>query len=216
MCFSASASFTAAAGLALISLASLSKVRHVRQVMFAKIPALFAVQQFSEGLVWLSTKGIFNHTGQLIASYVFLTFAFIVWPTWIPLSLLMLEKNERKKKLLRLLALAGIIWSCVLAVLLARADVLAHVYQGNMCYSISSFDTFAQVIGNKAIALTLYLIPVILPTFISSVPHMWLFGVAGLVSCFLTLIFWTACFTSVWCYFAAVLSIMLVFLMPKL
>ena len=54
MCFSAAASFTAGAVLTGIGVATLRKVEHPTYYLFASIPLLFAVQQFSEGVLWLT------------------------------------------------------------------------------------------------------------------------------------------------------------------
>jgi hypothetical protein len=47
MCFSANASFGMGAVLMVAGIASVKKVNNLSQVIFAAIPLLFAVQQFS-------------------------------------------------------------------------------------------------------------------------------------------------------------------------
>lgn len=54
MCFSTTASFVAGTFLTVIGVASVKKVKGPGQLMFAVIPLVFAVQQFSEGFVWMS------------------------------------------------------------------------------------------------------------------------------------------------------------------
>jgi hypothetical protein len=54
MCFSASASFGASLVLSVIGVATIKNTRHREQLPFASIPFVFAVQQFSEGVLWLT------------------------------------------------------------------------------------------------------------------------------------------------------------------
>ncbi len=58
-----------------------------------------------------------------------------------------------------------------------------------------------------SIAFVFYLITTIAPFFISSVKRMWVFGILIAVSCVVTGIFFSQYLTSVWCFFAAVISI---------
>ena len=54
MCFSAEASFGASAILLTIGVISLNKSVNVPQKVLSCIPFIFGVQQFSEGILWLS------------------------------------------------------------------------------------------------------------------------------------------------------------------
>ena len=89
MCFSATASFTAAAVLALTGVISVASAPKKRWLLFALIPFLFSLQQFFEGVIWINGGGSGNF---------FLFFAFVIWPIWIPVSLLLIEKKERSHR----------------------------------------------------------------------------------------------------------------------
>ena len=54
MCFSATASFTAAVTLSALGAATLTQIRSRRELLLGSVPLLFSIQQFSEGLVWLT------------------------------------------------------------------------------------------------------------------------------------------------------------------
>ena len=56
MCFSATASFGASAVLGAIGIIAVAKAKTKPQRLFATIPLIFAVQQLTEGLLWLSLK----------------------------------------------------------------------------------------------------------------------------------------------------------------
>ena len=53
MCFSAAANFVGSGALGAVGVITLTKVRHRRELLFASLPALFAIHQFIEGFVWL-------------------------------------------------------------------------------------------------------------------------------------------------------------------
>ena len=56
MCFSAGASFAGGAVLSVVGIATQGKVRKPKQRLFAVIPLLFALQQFAEGILWITLK----------------------------------------------------------------------------------------------------------------------------------------------------------------
>ncbi|THD66260.1 DUF6629 family protein, partial [Phenylobacterium sp.] len=53
MCFSATASFTAAAVTGSLGLVAMARTRQLHDLPLAATPVLFAVQQVTEGLIWL-------------------------------------------------------------------------------------------------------------------------------------------------------------------
>src|ERR1700704_1243434 len=107
MCFSAGASFGASAVLSVIGTAAIIKARTVPQGLFAGIPMIFSIQQLAEGLLWLSLKDPQLAEWQPFFTYLFLVFALVAWPVWIPLTIRKLEKDVQRKKILTLLLLAG-------------------------------------------------------------------------------------------------------------
>ena len=62
MCFSATANFVGSGVLGTIGVVTLKKVKHRRELLFAALPALFALHQFMEGFVWLGLDGTLSAT----------------------------------------------------------------------------------------------------------------------------------------------------------
>jgi hypothetical protein len=60
MCFSATANFVGSGVLGAGGAATLTRVKHRRELLFAALPALFAVHQLIEGFVWLGLDGILS------------------------------------------------------------------------------------------------------------------------------------------------------------
>lgn len=202
MCFSAKASFITSALLSLIGIFTIKEVKDRSQLLFASIPILFAIQQFSEGLIW-HFKDKFSEISYLIKffSYIFLTFALIIWPIVIPLSLLSLEKNLETKKRLKAILLLGIIWAIAFILILFNENVIVNTELLHIYYKVNiPFDFDYKT------ALITYCITTIVPFFISKQKSVKIFGLLLLISCLISYYYWYNFLTSVWCFFAALLS----------
>ena len=91
MCFSLHMSFLAAGLLTSIGILTLKKVSHRSEIPLASIPLIFALQQAAEGMLWLLLPTGNYPAIITISKYVFLSIATIVWPLFIPFTLLLLE-----------------------------------------------------------------------------------------------------------------------------
>ena len=109
MCFSATASFSAGVVLTVIGVATIKKVQHPSQILFASIPLLFAIQQIAEGILWLTLPNPAYLPTQVSFTYIFLFFAQVVWPLWVPMAILLLEKEDLRKRVQRYLVAAGML-----------------------------------------------------------------------------------------------------------
>ena len=105
MCFSATASFGASAVLGAIGILAVAKAKSKPQRVFGSIPLVFAVQQLTEGLLWLSLKDPGLASCRPFLTYTFLVFAMVVWPFWIPFTIWLLEKDQKRKRLIK-----GFVW----------------------------------------------------------------------------------------------------------
>lgn len=209
MCFSTGASFAGSAMLAGIGVATLRKVSHPSQKLFASIPLLFAVQQFSEGILWLTLRA--NDYGRLqdTATYIFLLFALIIWPIMVPLSVIKMEKPGARKIILKFLLATGVIVSSYYALCLLSFNVEPGIRDFHIEYRNNFPDKLALP------AFILYTASTILPLFVSGVKKMYIFGLLVLVSCIITGIFYREYLTSVWCFFAAIISAVIYYIITQ-
>lgn len=201
MCFSASASFGAGIALSVIGIASLKTVEKPSQIPFAAIPFIFSVQQITEGFLWLAFSNPSYSVVQTYAMYLFLIFAQVVWPIWVPFSIFKLEQSYRRKKTLKYLTAAGIIISLYLAYCLIVFPVDAQVIGAHISYIQDYPDSLTRYGG------AVYLIVTIAPPFFSSLKGMWMLGSAILASYIITLLLYENYVVSVWCFFAAIISV---------
>lgn len=200
MCFSATASFSAGAILAMISIVSFKKSTKQSEHFFAAIPLLFAVQQFAEGFLWLLLSNTSYPLWEKICVILFISIAHSIWPIWVPLSIQKLEPDRLAKQLLTLVTGIGIIVSLYLAWCFITFGINAKI-DG---YHISYVQTYPNTL--EGWGGYFYFFVTIFPTFISSLKRMWMLGVAVLVSYFITEIYYDNYLISVWCFFAAVIS----------
>ena len=209
MCFSAEASF----GLSVALLSggvycvknALSKNRLLLPV--AIIPILFAVQQFSEGWVWISLRWE-NAALVRMFALVFLAFAIVFWPFWVPFCAFVTGKRKEKiifgfLSVLGLVIGLGVYVPLFISVDSPVADVINHAIH----YNVSGSTTFQFV--PVLLWEAMYIAIIASPLFASNSRKILYLGIAIVLSAAVSyLIFWFA-FTSVWCFFAALLSLYL-------
>jgi hypothetical protein len=200
MCFSPQASFAGGIIISAIGIVTIRKVHRPSQILFGSIPLFFGFQQFAEGIVWL-TLPLENYIViQKISVYLFLITAQVIWPVLIPLSVWLMEVSKKKKKILSYLLLAGVGLSMYYAFCLVNFNVNPQIESFHIIY----YNDFPESLG--MIATLIYLTATIPPLFVSSVKKTHFLGVLMTLSCIVTIIFFKQYLTSVWCFFAALIS----------
>jgi hypothetical protein len=135
MCFSAEASFAASAILGAGGVWTLSRASSPGERPLAAMPVMFAVQQFSEGVVWV---GVAAEQDTLVSvfSYVFGFFALFLGPVYLPLTVLRVEPGSRRRRIHQALLVTG---SCVAVILCGsrtRSPLQTHLMGGHLCYHV--------------------------------------------------------------------------------
>jgi hypothetical protein len=111
-----------------------------------------------------------------------------------------MEKSNKKKEILKTLLMIGIALSMYYGFCLLYFHVSPRI-EG---FHIKYYNDFPETLG--MIATIVYLIVTISPLFISSVKRTHLLGILMTLSCIVTVIFFKQYLTSVWCFFAALIS----------
>lgn len=210
MCFSANASFSAGVVLTVIGVATIKKVQHPSQIMFASIPLIFAVQQITEGVLWLALPKTSYPATQVSFTYIFLFFALVVWPLWVPLAILLLEKESIRKRVQRYLVAAGFLVGLYFAWCLLKFPVQSNIVGYHVAYTLNFPPAFRNY------SLVLYGLATIIAPFFSPIKRMWMLGVTIAVSFIITAIFYEQYILSVWCFFASVISISVYLIMREI
>ena len=199
MCFSAAANFVGSGVLGTLGILTLTKVKHRRELLFAALPTLFAVHQFMEGFVWLGLDGNLSATVAHDMGAAFVLYAQGLLPFLLPLSVLLFEPDVRSRR--RMLPFLIVGTATALYILWALTAYSTQVFiRGNSIVYIN------QGTNNTTVAV-LYVIATCVSLFFSKVKDMVLFGAANLVILLAVLAVKRYAFTSLWCAYAAVASV---------
>lgn len=201
MCFSAAANFVGSGVLGTIGVATLTRVKHRRELLFASLPTLFAVHQFTEGFVWLGLDGVLSPAVTHNMGAVFVLYAQGLLPFLIPLSVLLFEPDVKSRR--RMLPFLAIGTGTTLYMLWALIAYPLHIFVKN-----NSIVYINDGTNNTALAV-LYVIATCGSLFFSKVRDMVIFGVANLVILLTVMAVKRYAFTSLWCAYAAIASVII-------
>ncbi len=196
MCFSATASFVAGGALVAVGGLTLAQAKKKAEIPFALIPLLFGIQQIIEGLIWVSFGSPALNT---LMTYTYSMFSHMLWPIFIPLSILLLEKDRVRKKILWLFFAVGLAVGVLLFYLIFADPFTAQIVNHSIAYnSRSLFPLWTAAF---------YVIVTCGSAVVSSYKIINLFGIALFISFFIAGYFFYATFFSVWCFISAILSV---------
>lgn len=200
MCFSATASFVAGTSLVGFGVATIAKAERRSEVPFAAIPLLFGIQQLVEGGIWLTFTRDAPALKQTL-TYVYSLFSHVLWPIYVPFAFRFLETTPWRRKAMLWFQAAGLVVGLYLLFFLVTRPVVAEVVDQHIVYRSPHFYL--------APVIVLYLAATCFTGFVSSHGFMRMFGVLALLSFIATYLFYTLALVSVWCFFAAILSLLI-------
>lgn len=205
MCFSATASFSAGAvllGIGTLTLRSAIGANRWRELPFAAIPFLFAIQQLIEGVIWL-TFGADLPMLNSVMTHAYSFFSHALWPVYVPVAIVLMEpKGWRRRTLLVFVAGGAAVGAYLLYVLFAFPVVSRPTGQHVEYVSPHFF---------AALTMTLYLLSTTTSPLLSTHLTARAFGALALLAFGVAYYFYAQWFISVWCLFAALLSAVIYF-----
>ena len=201
MCFSATANFVGSTALGAVGVVTLTRVKHRRELLFASLPLLFAIHQFIEGFVWLGLDGILSPAVTHDMGAAFMLYAQGLLPFLLPLSVILFEPTAPSRR--RMLPFLGLGGATTLYILWALTAYPLQVYvRGNSIVYIN------QATNNTAVAV-FYVIATCGSLFFSKIRMMVVFGAANLAILLIVMEFKRYAFTSLWCAYAAIASVII-------
>lgn len=198
MCFSATASFAAGTTLTVVGSLTVHKSRGKRELPLALVPLLFGAQQLTEGALWVSLQRDLPLL-QTWSTYVYSLFSHVLWPIFVPIAVILIEAVRWRRKVLIGLGALGLLVGWYLLFFIVRFPVTATVREQSIRYESPHFYI--------AVVLAAYLAATCVSPLFSS--HRWvnLFGALALVLAGVAAAVAMTTFVSVWCFYAAVLSV---------
>lgn len=209
MCFSAEVSFATAGALLPVGwyCARIARRHLPRYWAFAVIPFAFAIQQFSEGFVWLGLHHGHESLAR-IGSGVFLFLALAFWPSWLFVAAVVAERRRILARILwvGLVLSTGWLWFAFLPVLRGLPSSLdAEIAQHSIHYRYA--DEVVLGSDHRALVTILYILCTAGPFLVTSLRRE--LGPAvfsGVVITTIAAWSYSHAYTSVWCFAAAILS----------
>lgn len=198
MCFSATASFTAGSTLTVVGSLTVRKSQGWRELPLALVPLLFGIQQLTEGALWVSLGHGLSQL-QTWSTYVYSLFSHVLWPIFVPFAIVLIEATRWRRRLLIGFLALGLSVGLYLLFFIVRFPVTATVKEHSIRYESPHFYV--------AVVLVAYLLATCASPLLSS--HRWIniFGALALLLAGVAAVVSLTTFVSVWCFYAAVLSV---------
>jgi len=202
MCVSATTSFASAAVIGAIAVYILVKKPVKEHKILAIMPLLLALQQFSEGFVWLS---IVNETDfgctQSVASGFFLSFALVIWPLLVPLAVYSFEQVKIRKQMIMPFIVVGAcvsLWEIYWVYLVNGYSVNIHEASGHLEYIRNvPYQNFVKY---------MYVSSALIPFLLCTENKVKILGSILAGAFLLSYVFYRPTYESTWCLAAALIS----------
>ena len=199
MCFSATVSFVAGVSLTVLGVITVKKTERRAEIPFAMIPLLFGAQQIVEGMLWLSFK-FDTPLLNVSMTYLYTLFSHVLWPVYVPFSIGLMETVSWRKKVISAFQIIGGAVGLYLLYFIVSFPVTSEIHQ-HMVYVLPYVKEHP--------VLELYLAATCIAPLFSGHKIIRIFGALALLLFMVAYWFYTVAFFSVWCFFAAILSVVI-------
>jgi hypothetical protein len=199
MCFSAQADLV---GGVVVSGIGVDVLRHVqgrrRYLPMAALPMMLGLHQIDEAFVWWGRQGHVASPVGTAAIWIYLLFAFVVLPVYVPVAVLCIETNRRRRQAMAGFVVVGAVVSAVLLAAMLRGPVRAELGHLHIEYS-TDLRAGGLVVG-------VYVLATCGAVLCSSHRDIAWFGVVNLVAVAVLAKLAIDGFASLWCGWAALCS----------
>lgn len=199
MCVSAEVDIAASIVIGGVAVDAIRHIERRDQILIGTLPAIFAVHQAIEVVVWWWAEGDVGPSAGRSATWLYLLVALVVLPTWIPLAVHNIEPDERRRRAIRVLVGVGLVTSAVLLWQLVDGDVEVRDQQWHLQYVFGLDWPYVVVAG--------YLIATCAPLLVASRPTLRWYGIANVIAVAAIAALSVGAVVSIWCVWAAVTSV---------
>ncbi len=169
---------------------------------FASTPLLFSFHQFAEGFLWLSLTNPDFESWYKFGLYGYSLVSQPIWPIWVPWIFWSMETSPSRKKFLFYLLILGLATSIYMFYCLLTYDISAVVESHHIRY----YRDFPHLEILKPFNFVL----IAVTPFLSTLRYTKLVASAMMGSLAVSYLFFTNYLISVWCFFAAILSLLVI------
>jgi hypothetical protein len=201
MCFSPEADLVAGVVVSGVGIDALRHVKETKQYPLAALPLLLGAHLLVEVYVWWGEAGRVSELTAHAATWVYLAFALGVLPVLVPVAILAIEPDERRRRILMPLVVVGAGVAALYMASLIAGPIDAAVE--GCCLAYDTGPGYHPLLG------ALYAVVTCFPMLVSSHRRIVVFGVVNLPVA--AMIGWllAANLASLWCAWAAVTSVLI-------
>lgn len=199
MCFSPTGDLVGGAVVVGIGIDACLHLKHrFEYVAIAALPIALGLHQIDETFVWWWLQGHVGRGVGDVAMWIYLLFALVVLPTLVPLMVFFFTPRSLRRWRLVPFVVLGMVVSGVLfeAMLVGHPGARLGAY--HLAYTIG--------LQHGVVVIGLYIVATCGPMLASGFRPMVWFGVANLCAVIVLALLCASGFTSLWCFYAALVS----------
>jgi len=167
-------------------------------VAIAALPIVLGLHQIDETFVWWWLQGHVGSTVGHVAMWIYLVFALVVLPTLVPaLVFFFTPRSPRRWRLAPFIVLGAVVSAILLEAMLVGHPT-ARLGTYHLAYSVG--------LHHGVVIIGLYIVATCGPMLASGFRPMEWFGAANLVAVIVLALLCANGFTSLWCFYAALVS----------
>jgi hypothetical protein len=197
MCFSPEADLI---GGVIIGAIGIDTLRHVKgrrdHTALALLPVLLGTHQFVEAFVWWGLRGDINADLGKVATWIYLLFAFVVLPTYVPLGVWAIEPPGKRRNAVFGFVVLGAAVSITLFGFMLRGPVIATLHHHHLGYHTGLAAT--------GLIVSAYVLAVCGALMLSGYRNVAIFGLVNFVAVVVLANLTIEGFASLWCAWAAI------------
>jgi hypothetical protein len=199
VCFSVQADLV---GAVVVGAIGVDVVRHARarrdHLALAFLPLLLAAHQLDEAFVWWGLQGHIAPEFGRVATWIYLLFAFVVLPTYVPIAVFAIEPGGRRRMMMVPFIAVGAVVSAVAMAGLLRGPVTAELGHYHLIYTTG--------LSAGTLVVIAYVVATCGSLLFSGYRHVAIFGVVNLIAVAILAEITIDGFASLWCAWAALTS----------
>jgi hypothetical protein len=199
MCVSAEVDLAAAVVIGGVAVDAIRHIERRDQIMIGTLPAIFAVHQAIEVVVWWWAEGAVGASVGRPATWLYLLVALVLLPTWVPLAVRNIEPDERRRNTMQAMVVVGVVTSAVLLWQLVDGDVDVRDQHWHLQY-VFGLDWSSVVTAG-------YLVATCAPLLVASRPSLRWYGIVNVIAVAVIAALSVGAVVSIWCVWAAVTSV---------
>ena len=201
--FFAILNFTLSGAIFVIGILTLRKVSSPNEVVFASLPLLFSLHQFTQGFVWLGLDGLIGNRALHMSETIFVFYAQGLLQFLVPFALWLIEPKSIRKHMIAVLMYLGAFLTAYSLWKLSIVPTSVSIVDGVLSYNNPATKHLWLAVG--------YVLTTCGALILSSSIAIQLFGWLNLLGLTIVYLFKPYGFTSLWCLYAAAVSVLLYF-----